>query len=265
MINKNIIGFIPARMSASRYPNKPMELIQGIPMVGHVYYRSKMAKLLNEVYVVTCDKEIFDYVQSIGGKVVMTSHEHERASDRCAEALLKIESNGGSKIDLAIMIQGDEPMIMPEMINQVTTMLLEDPNLQVSNLMAKLNSEEEIQNGNNVKVVTDCSSHALYMSREAIPSIKKYSKLFDSYKQLGLIGFTGQMLVDFTKLEPTPLEIIESVDMNRVLEHGYKIKMAVTEFETDPVDIPSDLSRVNLKMKNDILFQKYKHENQSHC
>ena len=96
MITKNTIGFIPARMSASRYPNKPMELIQGIPMVGHVYYRSKMAKLLNEVYVVTCDKEIFDYVESIGGKVVMTSHEHERASDRCAEALLKIESNGGS-------------------------------------------------------------------------------------------------------------------------------------------------------------------------
>ena len=248
-------------MSASRYPNKPMELIQGIPMVGHVYYRSKMAKLLNEVYVVTCDKEIFDYVQSIGGKVVMTSHEHERASDRCAEALLKIESNGGSKIDLAIMIQGDEPMIMPEMINQVTTMLLEDADLFVSNLMAKIESEEDKHNGNNVKVVTDCDGHALYMSREAIPSTKKHSEAFDSYKQLGLIGFTGQMLVNFTKLKPTPLEIIESVDMNRVLEHGHKIKMAVTDFETDAVDIPSDLIRVNLKMKNDTLYQKYKHEN----
>ena len=261
MINKNIVGFIPARMSATRYPKKPMELIQGIPMVGHVYYRSKMAELLTDVYVATCDKEIFDYIESIGGKAIMTSDEHERASDRCAEALLKIESSGGAKIDLAIMIQGDEPMIMPEMINQVTTMLLEDPNLQVSNLMAKLNSEEEVQNGNNVKVVTDCNGHALYMSREAIPSIKKYSEAFDTYKQLGLIGFTGQMLVDFTKLKPTPLEIIESVDMNRVLEHGYKIKMAVTEFETDAVDIPSDLIRVNLKMKNDILFKTYKDEN----
>tara|TARA_B100000780_G_C21113781_1_gene450350 strand:- start:1146 stop:1931 length:786 start_codon:yes stop_codon:yes gene_type:complete len=261
MINKNIVGFIPARMSATRYPNKPMELIQGIPMVGHVYYRSKMANLLTEVYVATCDKEIFDYVESIGGKAIMTSDEHERASDRCAEALLEIESNGGSKIDLAIMIQGDEPMIMPEMINQVTKMLLEDSNLLVSNLMAKLTSEEDKQNGNNVKVVTDCKGHALYMSREAIPSSKKFSDEIDSYKQLGLIGFTGQMLVNFTKLKPTPLEIIESVDMNRVLEHGHKIKMAITEFDTDAVDIPSDLTRVNLKMKSDTLFQKYKHEN----
>lgn len=261
MINKNIVGFIPARMSASRYPNKPMELIQGIPMVGHVYYRSKMANLLTEVYVATCDKEIFDYVESIGGKAIMTSDEHERASDRCAEALLEIESNGGSKIDLAIMIQGDEPMIMPEMINQVTKMLLEDSNLLVSNLMAKLTSEEDKQNVNNVKVVTDCKGHALYMSREPIPSSKKFSDEIDSYKQLGLIGFTGKMLVNFTKLKPTPLEIIESVDMNRILEHGHKIKMAITEFDTDAVDIPNDLIRVNLKMKSDTLFQKYKHEN----
>src|SRR3989338_8650143 len=111
--NLNIIGIIPARMGSSRFPGKPLAKILGMPMVGHVYFRSKMSKILNDVYIATCDKEIGDYADSIGAKWAMTKDTHERASDRCAEAMLKIENETGEKVDIAVMIQGDEPMIFP--------------------------------------------------------------------------------------------------------------------------------------------------------
>ena len=109
----NIIGIIPARLSSSRLPNKPMADILGVPMIGHVYFRSKMSEILNEVYVATCDKEIYDYVKGFGGQAIMTSDSHERASERTAEALTKIEKKFKIKIDIVVMIQGDEPMITP--------------------------------------------------------------------------------------------------------------------------------------------------------
>ena len=204
-----IIGIIPARMAASRFPNKPMAEILGIPMIGHCYIRSKMCDLMDEVYVATCDEIIVDYVNSIGGKAVLTSHIHERASERTAEALLNIEKIlTESHFDIVVLIQGDEPLIHPEMIREVIEPLLSGEK-QVSNLMMKLNSEDEVNNPNNVKVVTSLQGNALYMSREAIPSDKKFKGSIDVYRQLGLIAFTRDALLRFVSLEMTKLEIIE--------------------------------------------------------
>lgn len=253
-----ILGIIPARMAATRFPNKPMALIEGIPMVGHCYLRSKLCTLLDEVYVATCDQVIFDYVDHIGGKAVMTSDMHERASERTAEALLNIETAlHGAKFDIVVMIQGDEPLINPSMIQEAIEPLLAS-NKKVLNLMVPLRTEEERNNPNNVKVVTDIEGRALYMSREAIPSKKKFNGNINSYRQLGLIAFTREALLQFVSLKTTPLEIIESVDMNRFLEYGIPIHMRITEFESDSVDTPDDLDRVALKMKGDELFISYK-------
>ena len=253
-----IIGIIPARMAASRFPNKPMVEILGIPMIGHCYLRTKMCDLLDEVYVATCDEIIVDYVNSIGGKAILTSHEHERASERTAEALLNIEKiNPGRHFDIIVLIQGDEPLIHPEMIREVIEPLLSGEK-QVSNLMMKLYSENEVNNPNNVKVVTSLQGNALYMSREAIPSDKKYKEAVDVYRQLGLIAFTRNALLRFVSLKMTKLEIIESVDMIRFIENEIPIYMRATNHEADSVDIPEDLERVQKKMMTDILFQNYK-------
>ena len=253
----NIIGIIPARMASTRFPNKPMAKILGIPMIGHVYYRSRMCKLLNDVWVATCDQEIFDYVRSAGGKAVMTADTHERASDRAAEAMTKIEQETGKRIDIVVMIQGDEPMLFPEMIDLAVKPMIDDACIDIVNLMGKIKTREEQEDPNTVKVVVDLQGFALYYSREPIPSWKKGAKRVPMLKQVPIIPFKRDFLLKFNQLSPTPLEIVESVDMMRVLEHGYKVKMILEEFETYGVDTPADLMRVECVMKNDRLVSKY--------
>ena len=253
----NIIGIIPTRMASSRFPGKPLKKICGIPMVGHVYYRSKKAELLNDVYVATCDNVISEYMNSIGGKTIMTSNLHERASDRTAEAILKIEQETKKRVDIIVMIQGDEPMLFPEMINESVQPLLIDENISIVNLMSKIHSKEEQSDPNEVKVVVDCNSFALYFSREAIPSWKKGAKELSMFKQVCIIPFRRDYLIKFNELESTPLEIAESVDMLRVLEHGYKVKMVNTKFDTYSVDTIQDLQHVEKLMKNDNLIPSY--------
>ncbi|MBI2625276.1 MAG: 3-deoxy-manno-octulosonate cytidylyltransferase [Candidatus Nealsonbacteria bacterium] len=254
----NIIGIIPARMGSSRFPGKPLAKILGIPMVGHVYFRSKMAKSLNEVYIATCDQEIADYAKSIGAKAVMTSDKHERASSRCSEAMLKIESETGKKVDAAVMIQGDEPMVFPEMIDLALEPMLENPSIKVVNLMAPIKSREEHDDPNCPKVVVDKNNFAIYFSREPIPSWKKGAKEVKMLKQVCIIPFTRDFLLKFEELEPSHLEIVESIDMNRILEHGYKVKMVLENFDTYCVDTPKDLERVEKQMANDQLVKSYK-------
>jgi len=253
----NILGIIPARMESSRLPGKPLMEILGMPMLGHVYCRSKMSKIINELYVATCNKEIADYIESIGGKSVMTSNKHERASDRTAEALYTIEKELSKKFDIVIMLQGDEPMITPDMIDSAVQPLVDDLDLNVSNLMAKITSRSGMEDPNEVKVVTDTDNFALYFSREPIPSNKKYNGEINAYKQVCIIPFKRDMLIKYTELEPSPLEIIESVDMNRLLENGYKIKMIETKLETLAVDTKRDLEIVNKKMLSDTLIKHY--------
>jgi 3-deoxy-manno-octulosonate cytidylyltransferase (CMP-KDO synthetase) len=252
-----IIGIIPARMDSSRFPGKALVPICGIPMIGHVYLRSIMSKLLDEVYVATCDKEIADYVYSIEGKVVMTADTHKRASDRVAEAVLKIEDSINTA-DIVVMVQGDEPMVFPQMITEATKPLIVDERLQVVNLIADLDSAEDYNNPNIVKVVVDKNNFALYFSREPIPSSKKYGKVIFGRKQVPIIPFRRDFLFTFNGLFSTPLEITESVDMLRVLEHGYKVKMVPTKYEVYEIDTPQDLDRVERLMEKDNLFLKYK-------
>jgi 3-deoxy-manno-octulosonate cytidylyltransferase (CMP-KDO synthetase) len=253
----NIIGIIPARMASSRFPNKPMAEILGMPMIGHVYYRSKLCRNLNDVWVATCDKEIYDYIKSIDGKAIMTADTHKRASDRAAEAVVKIESIEDLKSDYIAMIQGDEPMLMPGMIDDLVNPVINDPSLKITNLINKITSEEEFFNANVVKVVMDLNDFVLYFSREPIPSKQKYSGKLPMWKQLGIILFDKTLLLEYIDLPPTPLEIIESVDMNRLLEHGMKIKMIKTKFRSCGVDIPSDIRFVEEQLKTDPLVEKY--------
>ncbi|MHA8054514.1 3-deoxy-manno-octulosonate cytidylyltransferase [Aquirufa nivalisilvae] len=251
------IGIIPARLSSSRLPRKPMADILGMPMIGHVFLRSKLSQILDEVYVATCDQEIVDYVESIGGKAIMTANTHERASDRTAEALLKIEADTNERVDIVVMIQGDEPMITPEMITASVEPILNDESIKITNLMAKMNSKEEHEDPAEVKVVVDLNNFAMYFSREPIPSRKKGVEDVPMLKQVCIIPFERDFLLSYNEMKQTPLEIIESVDMNRLLENRIKIKMVMRHEETYSVDTPDDLMNVNIKMKNDPLLSKY--------
>lgn len=251
------VGIIPARMASTRFPGKPLAPIQGIPMVGHVYLRSRMSSTLDDVYVATCDREIMQYIESIGGKAVMTSDRHERASDRTAEAMLRIEKQLDKKTDIVVMIQGDEPMLRPEMIDEAIQPMLDDKEIQVVNLMSPLMSRQEHEDPNEVKVVVDRQGFALYFSREPIPSWKKSAKDVPMLKQVCIIPFRRDFLLKFNELEQTPLEIIESVDMLRILEYGGKVKMVLTGYDTYSVDTIEDLNRVEELMKNDPLISGY--------
>jgi len=254
-----IIGIIPARMESSRYPGKPLAKIHGLPMVAHCYLRSKMCALLDEVYVATCNQEVVDYMASIGGNAIMTANTHERASDRAAEAMLKAEAMLGHKVDVVVMIQGDEPMLTPEMLTQAIQPMIDDRSIEVLNLMGAIATREEHDDPNEVKVVVDQAGNALYFSREPIPSWKKGAKRLRMLKQICLIPFRRDYLLKFNSLPQTPLEIAESVDMLRVLESGGKVRMIEVAVNTYSVDTPEDLQDVEEAMQNDALMMKYAH------
>jgi len=254
----HIIGLIPARMASTRFPGKPMAPIHGVPMIGHVYHRTKMSPLLTEVYVATCDPEIHDYISGIGGRAVMTLDTHERCTDRTAEAMLKIEAAMGQKVEIVVMVQGDEPMVTPGMIEQAVSPMLADPAIQVVNLMAPIQTTEEFEDPNEVKVVVGLNGSALYFSREPIPSRKKGVAMVPMFKQVAIIPFRRDYLLKFNALSPTPLEQIESVDMLRIIEHGDQVQMVITEAQTVAVDTPQDLERAQELMTRDPLLSFYR-------
>jgi len=252
----NVLAIIPARMGSSRFPDKPMHKISGIPMIGHCMYRVQLTQGLTDTYVATCDKEIADYVESIGGKVVMTAPSHTRATGRSAEAMGKIEHETGQKIDIVIMVQGDEPMILPEDVSNMIRHF-NDPNVEIVNLMSRLKSREKFEDKNNVKVVVDQYMNALYFSREPIPSMWKEGDQIPMFMQVGVIAFRRKALSRFEQMTETTLEKIESVDMNRVLETGGKIRMVITENEMIGVDTRKEADYVYEQMKNDHIFKEY--------
>lgn len=252
-----VVAIVPARMASTRYPGKPMAAIRGVPMIGHCYFRTAMAKTVDETWVATCDPVIFDYIRSVGGKAVMTKDTHERCSDRTSEAMLKIEAATGKRVDIAAMIQGDEPMVWPEMIDDAVKLLLDDPSCPIACLMGVIESEAELDDPNCVKVVTDLKGQALYFSREPIPSRKKGAKAVARFRQVPIIPFRRDYLLRFNELAPTPLEIAESVDLMRCVEHGDTVRMAITTRRTVSVDTPADLVRAEAAMKNDPLIAKY--------
>lgn len=251
----NILALIPARMGSSRFPGKPMAPLLGVPMIGHVYRRVSLNRDLALTAVATCDKEIADYIQSIGGRVVMTGSHHERASDRCAEALEILEKSDGVTYDIVVMVQGDEPLVHPDMISQAVQPMLADPSILVTNLLGKIRDASEFEDRNCIKVVCDLKSDALYFSREPIPTRAKVNDI-PMGKQICVIPFRRQFLFDYTRLQPTPLEVAESVDMMRVLEHGLKVRMVPTQYDTQAVDTEADRQRVERLMKDDPVFQQ---------
>lgn len=253
----NIIAIIPARMGSSRYPGKPLALIHGTPMVGHVAFRTAMSGILSDTYVATCDEIIENYCRDAGLKCVMTGDHHVRCSTRTAEALLKIEAQTGKKVDIVVMVQGDEPMITPDMIDAAVQPMLDDPSINVVNLMAEMETVEEFEDPNEVKVVVDCHNDALYFSREPIPSRKKGADKVPMRKQVCIIPFRRDYLIRFNEMQEMPLEIYESVDMMRILEHGEKVRMVPTDKRTFSVDTPEDLARVTRLMEGDTLMQEY--------
>jgi 3-deoxy-manno-octulosonate cytidylyltransferase (CMP-KDO synthetase) len=251
------IGVIPARMASTRFPNKPLAEIHGMAMLGHVYHRSRMARSLDAVYIATCDEAIRKYSDSIGAPCVMTAASHERATDRSAEAADIIERETGQTIDAVMMVQGDEPMLQPEVLDHCIEALRGDPGAAVVNLMEAIESDEDFYNINVVKTVTGLDGCALFFSRAPIPSSRPGVLSVPRYKQLGLIAFRRPYLSRFRSLAPTPLEIIESCDMMRAVEHGDKVRMVLTEHRSVGVDTPGDLERVEHLMRGDSLMWRY--------
>jgi len=252
-----IIGIIPSRLDSKRLPDKPLADINGIPMIGHVYKRSKLCKDIEEIYVATCDQEIADYIETIGGKCIMTSNTHQSAFDRTAEALMKIEKITKEKSDIVVMIQGDEPMVTPQMLANSLSPIIMDSSVSIVNLMAEIKSEEEFLDINEIKVVVDVNNYALYFSREPIPSSKSGALGFPRLKLISVTPFRRDFLLDYNEMMQSPLEIIEHIDMMRIIENGYKVKMVLTETDTYSVDTKDDLERVKTLMKDDYFLKKY--------
>lgn len=252
-----VVAVIPARLASTRFPNKPLAPIAGMPMIGHVYHRASMAASIDEVWVATCDAAIYDYIQGLGGRAMMTADTHERASDRVAEALQHIEAEQEKWFDYVVMVQGDEPLLRPAMLDRLVSPVRGGEAVEFVNLVAPIDSDEEFDDPNIVKVVADRNNYALYFSREPIPSRHSYTGDLPRRKQVGLIMFSHEALLAYAALPPTPLEIIESVDMNRVLEHGRRIRLVDTADVTQAVDRPTDLEKVERLMLDDPLFPRY--------
>ncbi len=254
----NIVGIIPARMGSSRFPGKVLAPILGMPMIGHCYFRTRMCDLLDDVYIATCDKEIKDYGESIGAKVVMTADTHERAMDRTAEAVMNIEKATGKEIDIVLQMQGDEPMVTKEMLESATQKMIGDTSINIMNLVSPIVDQRDLEIPDTLKVVTDLKGNMLYYSRSSIPyDTKKYKGKVPYLKTLGIHLFRRDFLFKFHRMEPTPLEIIESTDMLRILENGLPIATFLTETQICAVDTKADLEFVEEKMKNDPLLNLY--------
>jgi 3-deoxy-manno-octulosonate cytidylyltransferase (CMP-KDO synthetase) len=239
-----LLLIIPARMGSSRFPGKPLHAINGKPLIQYCIENAQKAVGTDRTWVATCDKEIFDFSENIGANVIMTSAQHERASDRVAEAAKKIEQLKKMNYDIIIMLQGDEPLISPKMIIDACEPLLTDTSVKVSNLMANIDAIEEFCDVNEVKVVADMKGDAIYFSREQIPSPWKMDVTNHIFKQVCCIPFRRDFLDLFNSLEETALERFESIDMLRLLEHGYKVRMVRTDEKAYSVDTVSDAKRV---------------------
>jgi 3-deoxy-manno-octulosonate cytidylyltransferase (CMP-KDO synthetase) len=233
------VAIIPARLAATRLPNKPLALLAGKPMIQHVYERAVQAKTLSGVWVATPDTEIFEAVYAFGGQAIMTSPDHRTGTDRIAEAAQTLAAS----VRVVVNVQGDEPLISPETINSVVAPLLADPNLVMSSLMCPLPEGRE-SDPNVVKVVCDLHGNALYFSRSSLPFRRVQTAPYFPRQHVGLYAFSRKFLARFPTLSPTPLEQSESLEQLRVLEHGYRIRMVETLHAPESVDTPEDLVRV---------------------
>lgn len=250
-----IFGVIPARMGSSRFPGKPLAPLMAMPVVCHVFHRSRMFGEFERLVVATCDREIEDAAINCGAESVTTSDRHERATDRVAEAI-EVLGLRPAPDDLIVMVQGDEVFVSPEMIGNVVAAYKPTDNVAVVNLASRLSRPEDFADANTVKVAIAPDGRALYFSRSPIPSQSRESGA-PIYQQTGLMAFPAKFLSEFAKLPSTPLEQIESVDLLRLLENGHRVQMVKTEIETIGIDTPEDLARAETMMRHDPLVSEY--------
>ncbi|MGM0507706.1 MAG: 3-deoxy-manno-octulosonate cytidylyltransferase [Fusobacteriota bacterium] len=235
------LGIIPARYGSTRFEGKPLAKIDGFPMIEWVYRRSLKSKL-DRVIVATDDKRILNAVLDFGGEAMLTGKDHKTGTDRINEVAKKFKD-----YKIILNIQGDEPLIYPEMINDLLDGMNESKVLMGS-LKHKINSKKDIENPNIVKVITDKNGNALYFSRSQIP-YNRGNEDIDYYKHIGIYGYKRKFLLNYNKMEPTKLEKSESLEQLRVLENGYDIKMIESEYEVIGVDTPEDLHEVKRIIK----------------
>ncbi len=234
---KTII-IIPARYASTRFPGKPLADIGGMTMIQRVYEQAVKSGVAKKVVVATDDERIFAHVKDFLGEVVMTSATHKSGTDRCFEALEKT----GEEYDVIINLQGDEPFVQPEQLHKLAE-CFSDSNCKIATLIKKIKNEEDIENPNVVKLVKDINNYALYFSRRAIPYNREKENSPTYFKHLGLYAYRAETLKEITSLQPSSLELAESLEQLRWLENGYKIKVAETELESIAIDTPLDLKR----------------------
>jgi 3-deoxy-manno-octulosonate cytidylyltransferase (CMP-KDO synthetase) len=246
-----INAFIPVRMSSSRFPGKPLTKLLNLTMLEHVWRRTKMSAV-DETYVALCDKETIDICKKIGAKYIVTSKKHEMCMDRIAEAANK------KKSDIIVTVQGDEPLIKPEMINlTIKNIINKKDNLFCTTLAQKISSKSEINNTNRVKIIWNKKKEVIYISREAIPSVSKFKNKIDYYKMVCVYTMTRKNLNKFQKFGISRNEKIESIDMLRILDNGLKLGIDTIDGEVENIDVKSDIPKVIKILKKDQLIKQY--------
>ncbi len=243
-----ILGIIPARYGSTRFPGKPLVDIDGKSMIQRVYEQCSKSKRLSQVVIATDDDRILNHVTEFGGKAIMTSPQHQSGTDRCAEIIRKQE---GENWDVVINIQGDEPYIHPEQIDLLCA-TFDSPSTQISTLIKKITSPDELFNHNNVKVVMNKNNEAIYFSRSPIPYNRNFPeqewlKYSSYYKHIGIYGYRTDILREIAELSKTNLEITESLEQLRWIENAYVIRAEVTSLDSIAIDTPEDLDKVKIQ------------------
>ncbi len=236
-----IVGFIPARAQSNRFPGKPLADILGKPMIVRVWERVSLSGVLADVYVVTDSAEILEALQAHNGKGLLTSRDHASGTDRIAEGARLVEL---APADIVVNVQGDQPLMDPVMVDEVVGPLLEDPLIPMSTLVYRIIREEEITHPNAVKTVVDQEGFAIYFSRSTVPYYRRDHPEPVYYKHHGIYAYRHDFLQRFSRLPKGVLEQAESLEQLRALEHGFRIKVALTDKDSIEVDTPEDLQRV---------------------
>ena len=245
----NFVGIIPARYASTRFPGKPLAMIDGKSMIQRVYEQSCKANVLSEVWIATDDNRIESHIKSFGGKVMLTSPNHKSGTERCNEVIQRLQADTPSRLfDVAINIQGDEPFIQPKQIEKVASCFL-NPEVEIATLIKKISDKTELFNPNVVKVITANDKKALYFSRQPIPFVRgmpenDWLTHHTYFKHIGIYAYRTETLRKLTMLAPSPLEIAESLEQLRWLENAYHIYTKQTDFESFSVDTPDDLLKL---------------------
>jgi 3-deoxy-manno-octulosonate cytidylyltransferase (CMP-KDO synthetase) len=246
---KKTLGVIPARMASSRFPGKPLKKILGIPMLAHCYERALLSKACDKLVVATPDEEIMNWAKNHEIPSILTGHHHQRATERAQETL-DILSEQGEAYDFILLLQGDEPQIFPDDIQNLSNAFC-GSELEIVNLVYSIDGDD-LDNPNVVKAIMTNTSKISFFTRAHVPN-----RSGKAMRQLGMIGFTIAALTQYTNLQPTPLEELESIDMMRLLENDYEIHAVISSSPILGVDNPEDIVKTELMMTKDLLLETY--------